>query len=210
MFIHSSAEVLIYFSSSHLQLLLEVCPLLIKCSKTFYFSKEPRRLLPLDLKHAKFIFGEVLFRLCNKIYIVFFERAPRHLILSILYRQRRSLEYTRSGQHLKVLPHLWSICITLEGIIKGFIKFVAMQLLHQWLQKTTILRGNPSNAKVQPCGQSIPSFLAYFKTLSISLTLGSEPAPFHLQSNAPSTELVFQLVIQEYKNIDIMNNIFTQ
>ena len=85
MFIHNSAEVLIYFSSSHLQLLLEVCALLIKCSKTFYFSKEPRRLLPLDLKHAKFIFGEVLFRLCNKIYIVFFERAPEHLFLSILY-----------------------------------------------------------------------------------------------------------------------------
>ena len=57
MFIHKSAEVLIYFSSSHVQLLLEVCALLINCSKTFYFSKEPRRLLPFDLKHAKFIRG---------------------------------------------------------------------------------------------------------------------------------------------------------
>ena len=57
MFIHQSAGVLIYFSSSHVQLLLEVSALLIKCSKTVYFSKKPRRLLPFDLKHAKFIRG---------------------------------------------------------------------------------------------------------------------------------------------------------
>ena len=57
MFIRKSAEVLIYFSSSRVQLLLEVSALLIKCSKTFYFSKEPRRLLPFHLKHAKFIRG---------------------------------------------------------------------------------------------------------------------------------------------------------
>ena len=57
MFIHQSAEVLIYFSSSHVQLLLKVSALLIKCSKTVYFSKERWRLLPFDLKRAKFIRG---------------------------------------------------------------------------------------------------------------------------------------------------------
>ena len=42
MFIPKSGEVLIYSSSSHVRLLLEVGALSIKCSKTLYFSKERR------------------------------------------------------------------------------------------------------------------------------------------------------------------------
>ena len=41
-FIRKSAEAFIYFSSSPVQLLLEVGALSIKCSKTLNFSKERR------------------------------------------------------------------------------------------------------------------------------------------------------------------------
>ena len=42
MFLRKSAEVFIYFSSSHMRLLLEVGALSIKCSKTLCLSKERR------------------------------------------------------------------------------------------------------------------------------------------------------------------------
>ena len=42
MFMRKSAEVFIYFSSSHMRLLVEVGALWIKCSKTSCFSKERR------------------------------------------------------------------------------------------------------------------------------------------------------------------------
>ena len=42
MFIRNSAEVFIYFSSSHTRLLFEVGAFSIKCSKTLYFLKERR------------------------------------------------------------------------------------------------------------------------------------------------------------------------
>ena len=42
MFMRKSAEVFIYFSFSHMRLLLEVGALLIKCSKTLCFLKKRR------------------------------------------------------------------------------------------------------------------------------------------------------------------------
>ena len=50
------AEVYIYFSFSHVGLLLEVGALSIKCSKTLcFFERAPRCLLLCDLKDAKVI-----------------------------------------------------------------------------------------------------------------------------------------------------------
>ena len=61
-----------------------------------------------------------------------------------------------------------------------------------YLQDPAILRGHRSHAKVQPLCKlkGVPSFLSYFKTLSISPVPGIEtvtPAP---QSSALPTELI--------------------
>ena len=82
MFIRKSSEV----SSCHVRLILEVGTLSIKCSKTLYFfERAPRRFLLFDLKHAMFIRGGALSIKCDTENVVFFERTPRRLFLTVFY-----------------------------------------------------------------------------------------------------------------------------
>ena len=88
-FIGQSTEVFI-FSSSHVRLLLEVGILSIKCSKTLYFRKSAVKLISFDLKHAKFIRGNVFSIRCNRLLCFSKERrsayfCPKGGVLSSIY-----------------------------------------------------------------------------------------------------------------------------
>ena len=63
---------------------------------------------------------------------------------------------------------------------------------------TTILRGHPSHAKVQPfAGQRKYLHLGYFKTLSIGASPRIEPTTSALQLSALSTELILPRFIEK-------------
>ena len=89
-----------------------------------------------------------------------FRKSSAVLIFANLNWGQHSFKYKRLGWYLTVLLHLWSICITFEGIITFAVKFyyigglynICGQLLRLWLQQVLQLTRQRMFSKANYCG----------------------------------------------------------
>ena len=130
----------VYFSSSHVRLILEVGALsIINAGNHCIFLRAPLCLLIFDLKHAKFNWGGTLSINCNRILCCWKELRGAYFCSSYIEDTVLSRIYVLDsicrfyyicGQfvlHLSAFLHLWSIFITFVGFMTlwSIIAFVA-------------------------------------------------------------------------------------